>query len=316
MPVTKLQLAETPFGGDKDRRIHRYILEANSMTEEEVYDFLTTEDAGTFPGGLEVERPDGSTVTTGFPILFEYDGRVIDNIEYEHERDCDPEIYRLTVTYQNPSSSGGGGGGIQQVGTAGIRYSFEIGSENETIKQSLLTVSDYASDVSTRPNVHRAINVQPDGTVEGVQIPSSASQFSIEYTDVFGWFTPTRRMNIGRLAGKVNDTTLNFGGVTYSPGEVRFLGAAGEITSAGNSTIELRFGVRENQSGITIPGIDESSGLTEGGSPVAGGIVLDGWDYLWVKYGKGVESGQLSAQPEAAYVDRILRRANLNGIFS
>ena len=325
MPVDELLLSEKPFGGDKNQRVHKYRLRCTDMTDEEVFDWLLTTNAGF--GATKVERPDGTLVASGDPILKSYDGRQLTDVRYQLRRDCDPEAYDITAVYEFTGGGSGGGSNLEpQVGTAGIEFAFEAGPENEILKYSLETVGRYgptggASAASRKaPNLNRAVNLQEDGTIEGVQIPDSPQQFSLTFTNTPAYWGAAKRNQIGRTRGKVSNTAMTVGGVTYDPGEVRFLGATGVISTDGNSTLDFRFGVRENVTGLQHPGIRHLEGEQEDGSPIANqaqGIIKEGWDYLWVYWGKGVDAnGKPTSLPRGLYVERMFERADLNGLFA
>lgn len=316
MPVIDLKLSQTPFSGSGTQRKHEFLLTATSMTDDEIMDWLTTP-AATFDG--VVERPDGSLLTSPLgagvtPVLLGYADRGLTDLEYQLERDCDPEHYRITATYE--VSDGQGGNNLEPtLGAAGITVSLEVAPENTLLRYSLQTIEEYppSSGEPFAPLTHQAINMSSDGTIDGVQIPSSPMQVSYAFTQASSWFTDAKLLEISRAVsrGKVNTTTMTLGGISYAAGEVRIIGAAGNISSDGNSTLDLRFGIRENETGITIAGIDHTKGGT-----IPTGIIKDGWDYLWVLYGYGESSGKPTARPRGAYVERLLPRTDLNAIFS
>jgi len=210
MPVLSLKLSETPFSGNGTQRKHEFILRAEGMTDDQVMDWLTTENA-TFTE--EVERPSGTRVTESpltndaTPILLEYAGRTLKDLEYQLERDADPEHYRITATYEY-DTPGSGSELEPTLGVDGVTFGFEIGPENAVLRYSLATVAAYppASGSAFAPDMNQAINVQPDGTVDGVQVPSSPQQISMQFTQAKSWFTPSKLLALSRARGKVNST--------------------------------------------------------------------------------------------------------------
>jgi hypothetical protein len=94
------------------------------------------------------------------------------------------------------------------------------------------------------------------------------------------------------------------------------MGGSGQISSDGSSTIDLRFGIRENETGLSVKGINNTNGLDENDTNIPVGIDKDGWDYLWIFYGLGEDSGRVTNQPRAAYVERILERTDLASLFT
>lgn len=344
MPVKSLELTGTPFSGDGRTRKHEFLLRVVNMTDDMAIEWLTTADVAII--GIAVQRPTGtflSSLPSGeAPLLYEYTGRSLINVDYQivadgvGEESAAEQVYRITATYEytGGSESGGGSGnaGVPITGESGITFSFEIGPDNETFLYSQRTRIRYGpNSLNEAPRFQRAINVQSDGTIEGIQVPESPSQFTLEYSNISGWFTPAKRAQITRMRGKVNDRPMTVGGVTHQCGEVRFMGATGQVSNVGTSTISLRFGVIENRNDITMLTIHESTGKTEAGvaigtnlqdalganifSGAASGIMKLGWDYLWVAYRQFEDDDWIDVKPIGAYVEQILLGANLNDIF-
>ncbi len=317
MPVIDMLLSQTPYSGSGTQRKHEFILTQTGMNDDDVLDWLLTPNA-TFTGRIQRPGSDAliSSPLTGeeTPIYQFYSGRPLTDLSYELVRDCDPEYYRITATYE--SGQGGDGQVEPERGKSNATLSYELAPENELIRQSLETIAQYPPLNSTEPFaplMHNAINVQKDGTVEGVQAPTSPSQVTFGFTQAASWWTGVKRLQISHAVGKVNSADLTMGNVTYAPGEVRFLGASGQIGS-GDSTVELSFGIIENQINIEIAGIDSKNAVPLGQVPT--GIIKEGWDYLWVLYGDGESAGKRTAKPRGAYVERIFRRTDLNALFS
>ena len=304
LSVNSMLLRETPVRGNAFREEHRFIVEATGGTAREVYVWATSQHDFTGPSPPVVERPDFTEATgaADYPIEPTWQGLPLTDVQYETNRDRDPEIYFLTAIYSDESSGGGSPPSLKDPGTQ--EFAFDIAPENEHFRFAIEETGGMGPAGDFRPDFNLAINVTEDGSIEGVQMPSSSQIFTIKFTQAAGWFDATKRNLIGRTRGHTNSTAMTIGGVTYAIGEVRFLGASGRIAAAGNSDVEFRFGVRENRAGITVTGL-------------SGSVSKPGWQYMWVYYAKGVDSnGKASNIAKGAYVYRLVPESDLNALLA
>jgi len=98
------------------------------------------------------------------------------------------------------------------------------------------------------------------------------------------------------LTGSVNSDVFE----GYQPGEVLFLGAAGQKRGTNNATlweVNFKFAASPNQTNLSVGAIT--------------GISKNGWDYLWVQYGDAVDAtAQIKIKkPIAVYVEQVYDRA-------
>lgn len=307
MAFISLQLADVSHKGSADQVQHEYLLKTTDETDLSVMTWLQTA-SPTFSG--VIERPDftnsysqATFPGSEFPILPAYGGLPIENIEYTLLNDRNPQNWQVVATYKPGSGGGGGGIGSGGVGAASASIAFEFGNEQKTIRQSIATII-YDPVGGTAPDFFGAVNVQADGTTDGVTIPNSAQVISFAYTNTAAFFSTAKIKAISRACslGVVNSTITNLGGIDYAPGEVRLVGVSGEVSSSGDSTLDIRFGIIENET-ISLPGI-------------SGSINKKGWHYLWTYYGKAVSNNQAALKPKGAYVEQLLPERDLNAIFA
>lgn len=185
-------------------------------------------------------------------------------------------------------------------------YSFDIGSENQHITQSIATSRKYPAEA---PDYQGAINVSGVGsemTVDGVDIFTPQYQFSethyIDYDDVDDAY----KTAIYNLVGTTNDDTFR----SRAAGEVLFLGASGSVRGDNvDWEITFNFAVSPNRTDITIGDYDN--------------IVKGGWEYLWVRYEKTIieEEGSggenlidLAPAPKYIYVEQVYQSGDFDGL--
>lgn len=178
------------------------------------------------------------------------------------------------------------------VGSTSIR--FRSGGGSTRVYQSLSTSGTYPAAGVTAPDFKKAIGVHRDGQVEGVEIGSSAFEFSITKAFPESTITDTYIGTLRDLANTVNDSAFK----GLAAGECRFLGAEGGRRSDGADEITFNFSVIKNRSDIEIGSID--------------GISKKGWDYLWVYYQEkmNVDTGGVKPDPAVVYVEKVYHDGN------
>lgn len=228
-----------------------------------------------------------------------YIGFVRQNITTPREG---PGKYRAHVRY----GTTGLGGGDQPTGSTptnptapagdttplGGGYSFQTTGATVHLTQSLQTISMTGRGVIVPTNFKRAIGVQGD-KVEGVDVPAPSLKWS--RTVARATLDRAYMRTIKNLTGKVNNAPF-YG----SPaGTVRYLGADGNFTTGENWSVTHQFEENENETLIDVAGDLEVP-------------AKDGWDYLWVAYAAEVDGAgeKLAPLPNAAYVERVSKRAN------
>lgn len=171
----------------------------------------------------------------------------------------------------------------------------------------VLTAWDHIGDYGDTTNKYNGlINVNSDGTVEGVDIPIPTFSFSIDYR--FSSVSAAYLHTCAELTGCVGSTTY----LGYTAGELLFTGIEGEIgmTSGGAivlgaSPISFNFEVSPNRtSSFTIPG-------------TSGAITIPskyGWDYLWVSTLESTVGTKKARKTVSAHLDRVHRWADLSAL--
>lgn len=170
-------------------------------------------------------------------------------------------------------------------------FEFDFSTESARVRQSLQTVSGHVATglPPAVPNFDGAINVQED-TVEGVDVLVPRGAFSETH-----WLDPLlitdgyRRMVMG-MVGTMNSAPFR----GHAAHELLLVGCRGRHRDGEElAAITFSFAVSPNRTGIAVGDI--------------AGIDKDGWDYLWVRYGRAVDGAAnvVVHRPEYAYVERV-----------
>lgn len=177
-------------------------------------------------------------------------------------------------------------------------YSFEVVGTTTKITQSLQTVDSIAA--SAVPDFKGAIGVDADGKVDGADILTPTSSFSITKDQSAGFVTQTwRAETLPAIVNKTNSTAFE----GYGVGEVLLEGVSGSrLGRVGDWRLTYRFLVSKDATAITIGDI--------------GTIDKAGWDYLWILYEdqEDATAKKVVKQPFAAYVERVYERADYAGL--
>ena len=311
MTFHDLLLKPNSLSGDALNRQLVWMLTTTNEDLDTVLAWLGTDaPAAAFDG--VVQRPDGRTLTQAElaqeadkrPILGNYDARSLGQLSAQQTAETTPQYWDVTASY---SDAPGPTGFALEPGDyeANAQFSYEIGPPNAELKVSLGTVATRPPvGGGAAPDSKRFLQLNAESEPGSYQVPDPSSQFSLLYKNTPAWFTLAKRVQISRQAGTVNSTPF----LGFSAGEVRFLGASGQIDDAGDSTVSLRFGVAEN---YTISAADLAEmGLS--GDP----LNVEGFDLFWLWPAKGSTAGLSAPQVRGGYVDRILRRSDLDALFT
>jgi len=173
------------------------------------------------------------------------------------------------------------------VTTDDFSFSFDTGGGSQHITQSLATIGSFSAS-GTPPAFGGAIGVT-DNNVEGVDITVPVYTFSETYTFEDSLITPSYKMTLFNLTGKVN----GYAWKGFAVGEALFLGASGTKRGFDAWEITYRFAGSPNRTGITVGTIT--------------GISKKGWEYLWIRYAdkEDTTAKALVKQPLAAYVEQV-----------
>lgn len=165
-------------------------------------------------------------------------------------------------------------------------FSFDVSTTTEHRTTSLATVLKKTVADWEEVNFQRAINVQPDGSIGGVDV--LVPQFEYEETH---WMDTLAAPYIGTLfalTGTVNAAPFKH----FQAGECLFLGASGRRASLDTPwRVTFRFRGSPNATDITIGEME--------------GINKAGWDYLWVFYADSVIDGMNVQVAKQAQVERV-----------
>jgi hypothetical protein len=210
-----------------------------------------------------------AAVTSPYGILYRQDIRV------------EPEAadhWHVIIPYANTNGS--------------FHLSFDTTGGTVNRKVSIGTVNSYKAtgEGTDPPDYKGAIDVQDDGSVNGVDIVIPALKLNVHFRHPQGIINGEQIKQLARMAGTVNST--NFLG--YEVGEVLFIGVSGIEGTDTETEITYQFACSENLSDATM-------------GPFTG-ITKAGWDHAWVKFKSEVAGGNPVIQPRWLYVEKVYYR--------
>jgi hypothetical protein len=208
---------------------------------------------------------------------------------------------------QTPGAGTGPGGGSPSTTPSGppdenaaitTNVNVEIGGRPPKVFSSQETVFSESRGGTAAPDQHGAINVQPDGKVEGVDIPDPPSIITLDFTaDYVTW------KYIKALAGlvwKTNDDTF----YSFEEDQLVFLGASLRTAEDGRVAVTLRFGL---DAGVTLEADSITTGL-----PYTTDRTVPGFHYYWVLYETQYDAASKRSTeiPAALYIERLLKQTD------
>ena len=167
-------------------------------------------------------------------------------------------------------------------------FSFDIGAGTQHITQSLNTLHRYGPNAV---DLGGAIGFDGENVV-GVDIVIPTFIFSETLIVPASQVTFAYKAKIFYVVGKTNSASFR----GFSAGEVMFLGAGGSCRGDNPDDdweIAFKFAVSPNETGLTVGSIS--------------GIAKKSWEYLWVQYGKSVDTTKkvLIKRPVAVYIEQV-----------
>lgn len=262
--IEQVESRETQIGSSNKSQIRVYHC-TGADSPDAVIDIIGTD----IPASIDA--PDDGLVATWYAR-----GKIVVPL--------DNDTYKATITYQPVSLRN------PQVGDSS--YSFDIGSQNVHIAQSISTISKTVVS-GTAPDFQGAINVQADGTVDGADIIEPVYSFSETHWIADDGVTTSYKLDLLGVVGKVNKAAFR----GHSAGEVLCTGISGRKMADGEKwEVTFSFSVRQNRTSITVGGITVAA--------------KKGWEFLWVMYEKTVSNDRVVKQPVAAYVEQVYESAD------
>lgn len=180
----------------------------------------------------------------------------------------------------------------------GADFAFDLSAQTEHITQSKGTASrtgrkNYPQPGTnyTAPDHKGAIGVS-DGEIKGCDIFKPYLEWSRSVT--FVSITQSYIDDLESLVGKVNNKTF-YGA---NEGTTMFLGASGNIKDALKAVVTFKFARARHRTNIPIIGTAPDGDLIIASKRA--------WDYLWIAYKNVEDAGQLTQQPVAGYVEKVI----------
>ena len=169
---------------------------------------------------------------------------------------------------------------VQPTETNDHEESFSIGGGNERIQEAI-TQAKFGSSATDFGN---SINVQGDGSVEGVDIlvPTMTRTMVAYLPDSV--VNPVYQLNLRDAVGKTNSDSF----LGYEAGELLLLSVAGSKRGEEDWHMQYDFSVGKNREGLNVAGIS--------------GINKKAHEYLWVAYEQDEEATAKRMKPTATGV--------------
>ncbi len=178
-------------------------------------------------------------------------------------------------------------------------YQFELGVEKTKVMQSLQTVEKVSSQfLFSAPDCKRAINVQDDGTVDGVDINFPVFSWTETHYLPYSFVNRAYFFVLFNLTAKMNIAAFR----DFEAGEVLFLGVNGSKRfSAQDWEMQFKFVASPNVTNLKVgPDITISKKL--------------GHDYLWAQYTTSVDTASKAIVriPRNVFVERVYEFEDYN----
>lgn len=174
-------------------------------------------------------------------------------------------------------------------------FAFEITSQQVKIVASLAVISSGQASGKTIPDNGNLIGVQPDGKIDGVEVPQMVYTFSESHWLAPAAITTAYKVTCASVVGSVNFGAAFKG---FAAGEVLCTGISGTQRGLEQWQLRFAFGVLPNVSGLTV-------------GPVSG-IAKAGWDFIeWFSEEKENTTNKRMERELLGYrVHRVLRTGN------
>ena len=188
---------------------------------------------------------------------------------------------------------------VSQPETGESVYSFDTGGGTQHVTQSRETAHKYGAGGAAPTDFGGAIGVTGQGqdlSVQGIDVTVPMFNWTETHYLAGVYVTTGYKKALRDLTGTIN--SAGFRG--FAAGEVLFRGARGSMRSGSDWEITFNFSSSLNRYGMQVGGIT--------------GIEKGAWDYLWVRYVRGVSEGKQLPQPTAVYVERVYPRGDFYGL--
>jgi hypothetical protein len=204
------------------------------------------------------------------------------------ESECDVEEISTNLFIGTAIWTAPGDYTYQQVGS--FQISFDIAGQSQHITQSILTSESTAAPDFDLRDFKGAINVNTDGSVEGVDIIVPTFNFTLNYTADPDAIDSTYIQTLKSTVGKINNGTYK----GFGEAELLLTRVSGSRRDNDHWDLSFGFGVSETDDSITIGDIS--------------GITKRGWDYMWVYYKEEPDEDNL-------YIRKVPKQVNCEQVY-
>jgi hypothetical protein len=182
-------------------------------------------------------------------------------------------------------------------GQAVSEWSFSIDEETAHYTQSLATVNSYAA-TGTATDHKGAVNVTPDGTVEGYDATVHSMSWSETLYLPYGQWGASYLATLEATAGRWNSTTFRI----WPAGELLLRRVRGRPAGTSYVQIEFDFTRSPNVTDLTVGDVT--------------GIDKRGWDLLWIEYEpvEDTTAKTIAGRPKHVYVEQVKYSADFHNL--
>jgi hypothetical protein len=175
-------------------------------------------------------------------------------------------------------------------------WTFDYDTTGGTVNIKLAKAHVASYPAAGAPDHKGAIGVNGDN-VDGADIVIPALKISVSFSHPAGVVTIAQVKALARNTGKTNSDTF----LTFSPGEVLFLGATGSDGSDAPATQRLQFAMSENLTSHVIGGITVAS--------------KKGWEVAWIQFKDDEAAGKAIRPPAFIHVERVYEQVAMATLF-
>lgn len=187
-----------------------------------------------------------------------------------------------------------------------IEINFDTAGGTVHITSSKSTVARYGvGGLNDAPDMKGTIGVNGDD-VDGCDIVVPGLKLDVSFRYPAGAFSIAAIKSMARHTAYVNDDVF----LTFAPGEVLFLGSAGRMGSAVETSVRHAFVMAENAVGENGQPGDKRLNFGD-----IANVVKQGHDYCWIRYIDDVDGGRPVKKAKHAYVERVYSRTSFRTLF-
>src|SRR5262252_4345036 len=132
-----------------------------------------------------------------------------------------------------------------------------------------------------------AIGVKPDGDCDGADITIPCLKINVQFRHPIGVITMAQAKALAAATGHTNLNPY----LSHNAGELLFLGATGQDGTNTETEVAYQFASSSNVTGLSFGSI--------------AGVNKKGWEFAWVEFKPGIDTGHPATKPIAVHIERV-----------